>query len=200
MANETINADYLIVGAGGTGMAFADTLLTETNATLAIVDRHHRSGGHWNDAYPFVRLHQPSSFYGVSSRPLGSGAKDRVGFNKGFYELASGPEVVSYFDQVMRQRFLPSGRVQYFPMCNLDAEGTVTALLSGERRRAVGRKFVDATYLQPTVPSICPPQYTVEAGVTCIPPNALPRDAHAHSHFVVIGAGKTGMDSCLWLL
>jgi hypothetical protein len=200
MANEPIGADYLIMGAGAAGMAFADTLLTETDATLAIVDRHHRPGGHWNDAYPFVRLHQPSSFYGVSSHPLGSGAKDQVGFNKGFYELASGPEIVSYYDQVMRQRFLPSGRVQYFPMCNLDADGTVTALLSGERRRAVGRKFVDATYLHPTVPSTRPPLYAIGPGVTCIPPNALPGIAHAHGTFVVIGAGKTGMDSCLWLL
>ena len=28
----------------------------------------HRPGGHWNDAYPFVRLHQPAAFYGVNSR------------------------------------------------------------------------------------------------------------------------------------
>lgn len=36
-----------------------------------MVDRRPKIGGHWNDAYPFVRLHQPSSFYGVASRPLG---------------------------------------------------------------------------------------------------------------------------------
>ena len=51
-------------------MAFADTLLSETEATMALVDRRHRPGGHWNDAYPFVRPHQPPSFYGVSSRSL----------------------------------------------------------------------------------------------------------------------------------
>jgi NAD(P)-binding Rossmann-like domain len=200
MEDQPIEADYLVMGAGATGMAFADTLLTETSATLAIVDRHHRPGGHWNDSYPFVRLHQPSVSYGVSSHPLGSGTKDQVGFNKGFYELASGPEIVNYFDQVMRQRFLPSGRVQYFPMCNLDADGIVTAVLSGKRRKAVGGKLVDATYLQPSVPSTHAPQYAVGPGVAVIPPNALPRVAHAHNTFVVIGAGKTGMDSCLWLL
>lgn len=27
--------------------------------------------------------------------------------------------MLSYFDQVMQQRFLPSGRVQYFPMCGI---------------------------------------------------------------------------------
>lgn len=66
----TIDIDDLIIGAGAVGMAFADTLLSETEATMALVDRRHRPGGHWNDAYPFVRPHQPPSFYGVSSRSL----------------------------------------------------------------------------------------------------------------------------------
>ena len=47
-----------------------------SDATIAIVDRYHRPGGHWNVAYPFVRLHQPSSFYGVNSRVLGTEAID----------------------------------------------------------------------------------------------------------------------------
>ena len=85
-----IDVDYLIIGAGAVGMAFADTLLSETDATIALIDRRHRPGGHWNDAYPFVRLHQPSGFYGVSSRTLGTGAKDEVGHNRGMFELASG--------------------------------------------------------------------------------------------------------------
>ena len=60
-----VETDYLIVGAGALGMTFADQLLTDTDASIVIVDRHHMPGGHWNDAYPFVRLHQPSAFYGV---------------------------------------------------------------------------------------------------------------------------------------
>src|SRR5450759_4321815 len=123
-----VDADYLIVGAGAAGMAFADTLLTETKATIAIIDRHHRPGGHWNDSYPFVRLHQPSAIYGVNSRSLGSGAKYAQVLNKGRYELASGQEVLSYFDQVMQQRFLPSGRVRYFPMSDYAGDGTFTSL------------------------------------------------------------------------
>ena len=73
---KPIIADYLVMGAGAAGMAFADSVLTETEATLVIVDRRDRPGGHWNDAYPFVRLHQPASYYGVNSAPLGSGAID----------------------------------------------------------------------------------------------------------------------------
>ncbi|MEM8753358.1 MAG: NAD(P)/FAD-dependent oxidoreductase, partial [Pseudomonadota bacterium] len=117
MAGETIETDYLIVGCGAVGMAFADVVLSETEADIVIVDRHHMPGGHWNDAYSFVTLHQPSAFYGVSSMELSSGRKDEVGLNKGLHELASGAEVSAYFDKAMRQRFLPSGRVRYFPSC-----------------------------------------------------------------------------------
>ena len=67
MSQTTLNVDYLVVGAGAVGMAFADTILTESDATIAIVDRYAKPGGHWNSAYPFVQLHQPSQFYGVSS-------------------------------------------------------------------------------------------------------------------------------------
>ncbi len=199
MTGQTIEADYLVIGAGTAGMAFADVLLAETDATIAIVDRRHRPGGHWNDAYPFVRLHQPSGNYGVNSRPLGSGAKDATGFNAGLYELASGAEVVSYFDQVMRRHFLPSGRVQFFPM-SAYADGEITSLLSGARQPVSARKIVDAAYLAPKIPSMNPPAYAVAPGVICAPPNALPRLARADADTVVIGAGKTGMDACLWLL
>ena len=53
----TLQADYLVVGTGAMGMAFVDTLLTETDATIVMVDKHGKPGGHWNDAYPFVHLH-----------------------------------------------------------------------------------------------------------------------------------------------
>ena len=83
MSEQQLEADYLIVGSGAVGMAFADTLLTESDASIIIVDQHQRPGGHWNLAYPFVTLHQPSAFYGVSSRELSKGRKDEVGLNRG---------------------------------------------------------------------------------------------------------------------
>ena len=197
---ESISADYLIMGAGAAGMAFADSVLNETEATLAIVDRRDRPGGHWNDAYPFVRLHQPATYYGVNSVPLGSGTIDQMGLNAGFHALASGSEVVSHYDQAMRQHFLPSGRVRYFPMSEVDDDGVVTSLLSGERHSVQAGRFVDATHSRMRIPSTTPPTYTVAPGATCIPPNDLPRVAPAYNDFVVIGAGKTGMDACIWLL
>jgi len=200
MSERRVIADYLIMGAGAAGMAFADSVLTETDSTMVIVDRHDRPGGHWNDAYPFVRLHQPSSYYGVNSAPLGSGRIDEVGLNAGFHELAAGAEVLDHFDGVMRRRFLPSGRVTYFPMSEVDDDRVVTSLLSGERCRVDARRFVDATHSKMQVPSTTPPSYSVAPDVACVPLNDLPRVAPSHERFVVIGAGKTGMDACIWLL
>src|SRR5215510_952814 len=99
-----LTTDYLIIGGGAAGMSFADQLLTETKANIVIVDRHHQPGGHWNDAYSFVRLHAPSAFYGVGSRQLGSNRIDASSLNRGYYELASGTEIVSYFDKLMQER------------------------------------------------------------------------------------------------
>ncbi|MFY7855815.1 MAG: NAD(P)-binding protein [Rubrivivax sp.] len=203
--------DYLIIGAGATGLAFADTLIAESGAHVTLVDRHGKPGGHWNDAYPFVTLHQPSAFYGVASMELGSGLKDEVGLNRGMAELASGPEVSGYFDRVMNHRLLPSGRVRYHPLSNflgeVDGGGEFESLLSGERTRvSVRRKIVDATFFSPDVPATHTPSFRVGTGVRVVPPNALPglwhlaQRAPLPRHFVVLGAGKTAMDTCVWLL
>jgi hypothetical protein len=179
-------------------------LLSETDADIIIVDRHGKPGGHWNDAYSFVALHQPSAFYGVNSLPLGSGQKDAVGVNSGMYELASGPEVSGYFDTVMRQKLLSSGRVRYFPMADYKGDGRFVSMLSGvETQVTVRRKTVDGTYYGTTVPSTHKPKFAVADGVRLVTPNALPylwKDAVPPRHFVIIGAGKTAMDVGGWLL
>ena len=195
-----IETDYLIVGAGATGMAFADTLVSESDAHVVIVDRGHQPGGHWTRAYPFVRLHQPSAYYGVNSFKLETGSIDKVGWNAGLHELAAGGDVCAYFNRVMQQELLPTGRVTYFPMSEYLGDGRI-GNAAGERFSVdVGRRVVDAAYLQTVVPSMRPPPYHVAEGVECVAPNALPQAASGHGHFVIVGAGKTGIDVCLWLL
>ncbi len=196
---HAIETDYLIVGAGAMGMAFADTLVAETDAHVMVVDRNHQPGGHWTKAYPFVRLHQPSAYYGVNSRRLGDDTIDQVGWNEGLYELATVGEVCAYFDQVMQQDLLPTGRVSYHPMSEYLGEGRFRTLAGDDYAVAVRRRVVDATYLTTLVPSMRPPPYEVE-GVDCVAPNELPIAASNRNHYVIVGAGKTGIDSCLWLL
>ena len=197
---QQLTTDYLVVGSGAMGMAFTDVLLTETNAKILIVDKHHQPGGHWNDAYPFVRLHQPSAFYGVSSQQLGNNTIDATGLNKGLYELATNEEVCAYFDQVMQRQFMPSGRVQYFPTCEYQGNNEFVSLLSQERYKVSFKKEVDSTYMDVVVPSKRPPPFALIGNVHCAPLNGLPTLSQQYSRFVIVGAGKTGMDAALFLL
>ncbi len=218
MQTSQLQADYLIVGSGAVGMAFADSIFHESQASMVIVDRHHGPGGHWNDAYPFVRLHQPSSFYGVNSRKLGNNGLDTDPLNPGMTERATSAEILAYYEGLM-QDMLASGRVRYLPMTsyvgplangvpagpdssdNSPDSYTVTSLLSGAITHIqVARKVVDTSYLNTAVPSTHPPKYAIAEGIECMPLNNLPKVKARPSGYVVVGSGKTGIDACLWLL
>jgi len=196
-----LETDYLIIGSGAVGMAFVDTLLTETDATIVMIDRYAKPGGHWNVAYPFVTLHQPSQFYGVSSKELSNGHKDETGTNKGLYSLATGKEINAYYEDVMEYTFLASGRVQYFPNFDYKGDGEFESLKTSEKQKVkINKKVVDTTILGTSVPATHTPNFSIEDGVQFMPLNELPKITNTPEGYVVIGGGKTGIDACLWLL
>ncbi len=193
-----LETDYLVIGAGATGLAFADTLLQQSDAHITLVDLHAQPGGHWNDAYPFVALHQPSAFYGVNSLALGNGRKDTTGHNAGMYELASGAEVSGYFHKVMHQQLLPTGRVRYLPMSRFvgmdEGAGRIEAILSGAQSQVkVRRKLVDARWFSPKVPATTRPKFSVAPGVRLVTPTQLThiwQDGQERpGRFCILGAG-----------
>lgn len=202
---RTLETDYLVVGAGASGMAFADTLVAHTNAEVALVDRRHRPGGHWLDAYPFVRLHQPSAYYGVESRSLGHDRIDEHGPNAGFYERATAAEICDYYARVLDETLLPTGRVRFLGASEHrgdsgDGHLVVSSLDGSETLIRPRRKVVDAAYVQSEIPARHVPDFTVEPDVTLVPPNDLVDLAEPADRFTVIGAGKTAIDTCAWLL
>ncbi|MFP8874622.1 MAG: NAD(P)-binding protein, partial [Myxococcota bacterium] len=135
--DEFLETDYLVVGSGAMGMAFTDEIMTQNpKVQVVLVDRHARPGGHWNDAYPFVSLHQPAAYYGVNSEKLGTGGA----------ALASGSEVLAYFERVLC-KWLATGRLQHFPMCEYDGDGRFRSLVEPdqETRVTVRKKTVDAS-------------------------------------------------------
>jgi len=200
-----IETDYLVVGAGASGMAFVDALIAaDANADVVIVDRRHRPGGHWLDAYPFVRLHQPSANYGVNQRVLGTDRIDDSGPNAGFYERATATEIISYFSDVLDAVLVPSGRVRFFGMCDYRGgpeEHRLVSRVSGEETAVrVRRRLVDATYLSSSIPSTHTPGFDIDPGVRVVPPNDLVNLSEAAAGYTVVGAGKTAMDTCNWLM
>jgi hypothetical protein len=196
-----LETDYLMVGAGAAGMVFTEQLLAHSDATVTIVDRRHAPGGHWVDAYPFVRLHQPSAFYGLSSMSLGQSAIDSSGTNAGYYELAGRDEICAHFERAMHRHFLPTGRVQYLPNCDYVGEHRVVSRLTGSTHQfQVRRKVVDTSYLEPAIPATTRPPFEVADGVACVPIGALARLDERPERYAVIGGGKTALDACVWLL
>ena len=202
MVTEELETDYLVVGAGAAAMAFTDALLAHSDATVTIVDRRHAPGGHWIDAYPYVRLHQPSAFYGVSSVPLGQDAIDVAGTNAGYYELAGADEIRAYFEHVMHRHFLPSGRVRYFPSCEYLGEHRLrlpahAGVVESARRggRSSTPRISKADFPRPAhLPSKWPTAFAA------CPLASIARIRERPERFTIIGAGKTALDACVWLL
>lgn len=201
MATRQVDADYLVVGAGATGMAFVDALIDHNpEARVALVDRRGGVGGHWRGAYPFVRLHQASTFYGVASTVLG-GSLQTSGPEAGLHERADQATIQAYYDDLLRDRMLASGRVELFHGCHYGGERTFVAIDSGERFVVPATcRVVDARYLAPDIPAETPPRFVVDDGARVIPVNDLPLVDDDPSQYVVVGSGKTATDACIWLL
>ncbi|HUA46034.1 MAG TPA: FAD/NAD(P)-binding protein [Solirubrobacteraceae bacterium] len=199
-----MDTDYLVVGAGASGLAFTDALVAETDVDVMVVDRQHGPGGHWQHAYPFVRLHTPSAYYGVNSLALGENRIDHEGENAGFYERATGGEVREHFAKAAR-RLTRTGRVRLFMHHEHLGHGT-----NGEQVRdlstgkvidvSVRRKVVDARYLEASIPATHAMSFEVASSARVIPVNDLPAAAQSATAYAVLGSGKTAVDACVWLL
>src|SRR5580765_5876805 len=177
MATGSLETDYLVVGAGAMGMAFTDALIDHADVHVTLVDRRLAGGGHWQDAYPFVQLHQASVFYGVASTVLGTGAVQQQGPETGLQARARRSEIQHYYDDILYRRFVGSGRVTFLGASEYHAAGSshlVTSRVSGQTTRIdVRRRVVDATYLSPSIPATTPPPFAVADSARVIPVNEL---------------------------
>ena len=197
---QSVDVDYLVVGAGAAGMAFTDALVDHADVRVALVDRRHSVGGHWLDAYPFVRLHQASAFYGVPSTLLGGGRVQQQGPEAGLHERATAPEICAYYEQVLA-KLSSSRQVEFLPGHEYVGDRTAVSRISGRRVEVPERcRVVDARYLAPDIPARTPPPFEVAEGARVVPVNALVAVAEAPSEYVVVGSGKTATDACIWLL
>jgi hypothetical protein len=197
--DQIVDVDYLVVGAGAMGMAFVDALTSASDVSVAILDRRHSAGGHWLDAYGFVRLHQASAFYGVASTLLGGGRVRTDGPERGLHERASAAEVSEYYARVL-ERMTATGRVRFYGRTEYLGGRRFVSMLSGIRFFAPGSRVVDARYLSPDIPLLTPPPFVVEEGARVVAVNELVRIQHAPERYVIVGAGKTATDTCVWLL
>ena len=197
---RSLEADYLVVGAGAMGMAFTDALIDHADVRVVMVERRHGAGGHWLEAYPFVRLHQSAAFYGVPSTLLGGGKLQESGPEAGLQERANQSEIVAYYARML-DRMVKTGKVEFFPNSDHDGDRAVVSRISGERFEVPEScRIVNAHYLAPSIPAEKPPPFGVDDGARVLPVNDLARLEEAPSQYVVAGSGKTATDACIWLL
>ncbi|KAL3822005.1 hypothetical protein ACHAXA_002991 [Cyclostephanos tholiformis] len=213
--------DYLVVGAGAASIAFIDTLLTEHPTTnIVLVDRNPVPGGHWVNAYGYVRLHQPSLVYGVASRQLeGNWLRLLLGkFTLPWNHRASKDEILEYYAAYIRDK-VATGRVRYFPnsQYSFDAREEDDGDGGGERRLhcfssmdgsrysvEVGIKLINGVLGECIIPSLSPVDFHVDDGVRVVTPNQIfdvhhRLDVEKTRRYVVLGCGKTAMDTVVYL-
>ena len=201
-------------------MAFIDTLLTELpDAKVILIDKRAVPGGHWVDAYGFVQLHQPSLLYGVASKQL-EGNWFNLMLRKWtlpWNHRASKDENVNYFEAVVNER-KSKGQLQFYPNCQYDFDqdiegndGNVHHFSSVDGKTnysvKVGVKLINGVLGECKIPSQCPVEFPVDPSVTIQTPNKLYDDyvnrikkkQDSGKKYIVLGAGKTGMDTVVYL-
>ena len=116
---EMLETDYLVIGAGALSISFIDELIHKSqDIRVVVVEKRAKPGGHWNDAYPFVRLHQPAAWYGVNSTSLGKGGAD----------LVSKSQILAYYEAVT-EKLVSTNRVTFHWQCEYMEDGNIVSLL-----------------------------------------------------------------------
>ena len=198
--NNTIKADYIIIGCGASGLNFVDVMLSETsNLTFVYVEKRALPGGHWVDSYDFIRLHMRSSLYGVPSTKLLEDQNPNV-------RRATGAQIKAYWQNVL-EKHLKTERVKFMSqyMYNHDTQEIESLVGAPTYKVEYTRKLVDTSFLTSPVPSVSPPNFKVNPKVRFCPVNGIAKihgwdKSQRPKKYCIIGAGKTGMDSVCFLL
>lgn len=198
----TPRCDLCIVGAGLAGLnaLFVASLYLPRGARVVLVDRRPGPGGMWADCYDYVRLHQPYRMFTVGDLDWALGRPDGY--------LANGAEVrahlatcldrlrdhftltESYGHDCLRDDEIdtpegPRARVTLRPV-----QGGCDTVIETERLIRAEGWDVPRTAALPLS----------SAAVRSLTPEGLARaDTDPGAEVVIVGGGKTGMDTAHWL-
>jgi hypothetical protein len=99
-------------------------------------------------------------------------------------------------------KLISTGRVAFLPHSRYDFDGGgVTHIVNGNRIDVHADIVVNGTHTNVRTPKNSTRQFTAGNGVVVVPPHDLPILAsQIYNNYTVIGSGKTGMDTIIWLL
>jgi cation diffusion facilitator CzcD-associated flavoprotein CzcO len=196
-----ISADLCVVGAGIAALnalTVASGYLRKGQKVVLIEERA-RSGGMWNDAYPFVRLHQPHALFTAGAIPWRE-ARPRS-------YLATREEILEHFDhiiEVVRARVELDERYGWEFAEHEEHGGRVLVRArnaDGEQLEVDAAKLIKGFGIE--VQPDAPLGFASER-VRSIGPSAIVERADevlgGTEPIWIVGAGKTGMDTAHHLL
>jgi hypothetical protein len=191
-----IKSDYVVVGAGAMGMAFADEIFSNSDCSITIIDKRPAPGGHWQDSYSFIVTEQPAESYGVNSQEFESTGANEEGLG----HQASNKEIKTYYERLIT-KYINSGRVQYYPNSEFSwANHSIISNNGHAQNIEATKRYVDATLTGTELSLHHTPDFEVNEGVRCVPPNEIPELQSNYDSVYIVGGGKTAIDSILWML
>jgi hypothetical protein len=195
MANSG-HFDLCVVGAGYAGLnaVFVASQYLPGTARVLVLDKHQQAGGMWNDAYPYVRLHQPYQMF-TAGNIAWSLVRERS-------YLATRDEVAAHLCHcldVISERLDVDARWGWECLDHTEHGSSVVVTArgpDGEVRTFTAERFIDATGFD--IESI-DPLPVASRHVRSIAPreledSGLMSDDHTEPVWV-IGSGKTAMDT-----
>lgn len=197
---ERDNFDLCIVGAGVVGLnaAFVASRYLPVTAKVLILDKHRQAGGMWNDAYSYVRLHQPYQLFTAGN------IEWELGRERSY--LATGAEVAAHlrhcYDVISERLDIDARwRWEYLDHGEVGSSVIVTARgPDGEVHTFESKRFIDARGFDVQPIEALP---LASRLVRSIAPHELELSgllSKEHSEPVwVIGSGKTAMDTIVAL-
>ncbi|SFS16525.1 FAD-dependent oxidoreductase [Yoonia litorea] len=196
------NFDLVVIGAGIAGLNAlnAATEYLPKGARVLLLDQKDAAGGMWNTAYDYVRLHQPHPMFTV-----GNMAWD---WRKPRDYLAARDEVQSHLasslspvGQSLRLQTAFGQTVSSLAEVRTD-EGTMAKIVfhanddQSETQKVHAKQAIHAPGLNYGLTT--PLQFSSDNLVSIIPQDLRATlQAHPHAPVVVVGGGKTGMDTVL---
>lgn len=185
-------ADLCIVGAGIAGLNALHSSLPYLlpGARVVLIDRRPASGGMWRDTYSYVRLHQPHPMFTVGDIPWA--------WKRPRGHLAAGAEVLAHLESCFDEiRAAVSLDERFGTEClSIEERGSGVELrLRPEGRdeeTLLARRVIDARGFD--VPAMAPLALSTGMVRSVTPENLTP---NSPSPLLVVGGGKTGMDTAL---
>ncbi|MEL7032871.1 MAG: hypothetical protein AAGK80_11360 [Pseudomonadota bacterium] len=195
--------DYLIIGKNPGGLAFADSILSGSDCTVAIIDDTQSAARRRQNVSRFISGGVREEHLGIGSYTLKDWHREyRPNNLKSLNRIA---DLQAYCTHVLIRKMLPSGRVALFERTKHFGDGRVKSIDNGMMRNLLVRKrIVDASHFPSAFCTSFIPSFSVAAGVNVVRPYQLDTILNVtpttFESYCVLGGGRAGTEMVLALL